>query len=110
VEKIHQKIVICTVKCICNAEALLSRELGMKINVKLSSIKRKFFNVKTEKENKNTTKDDDSSVGTALGYGLNDRGSMVRFPAGAENLSLHHRVQNGSGAHSASTILFLEFI
>jgi hypothetical protein len=44
----------------------------------------------------------DSSVGIALGYGLDDRGSRVRFPAGAENCSLHHRVQNGSGAHPAS--------
>jgi hypothetical protein len=44
----------------------------------------------------------DSSVGIALGYGLDDRGSGVRFPAGAGNFSLHHRVQNGSGAHPAS--------
>jgi hypothetical protein len=43
-----------------------------------------------------------SSVGIALGYGLDDRGSRVRFPAGARNFSLHHRVQNGSGAHTAS--------
>jgi hypothetical protein len=45
---------------------------------------------------------DDSSVGIALGYGLDDRGSRIRFPAGAGNFSLHHRVQNGSGAHTAS--------
>jgi hypothetical protein len=44
----------------------------------------------------------DSSVGTALGYGLDDRGSRIRFPAEAGNFSLHHRVQNGSGAHPAS--------
>jgi hypothetical protein len=44
----------------------------------------------------------DSSVGIALGYGLDDRGSRVRFPAGAGKFSLHHRVQNDSGAHSAS--------
>jgi hypothetical protein len=44
----------------------------------------------------------DSSVGIALGYGLDDRGSRVRFPAGAGNFSLHHRVHNGSGAHPAS--------
>jgi hypothetical protein len=44
----------------------------------------------------------DSSVGIALGYGLDDRGSRVRFPAGAGNFSLHHRVQTGSGAHAAS--------
>jgi hypothetical protein len=37
-----------------------------------------------------------------LGYGLDDRGSGVRFPAGAGNFSLSHRVQNGSGAHPAS--------
>jgi len=35
-------------------------------------------------------------------YGLDDRASRVRFPAGAGNFSLHHRVQNGSGAHPAS--------
>jgi hypothetical protein len=44
----------------------------------------------------------DSSVGVALGYGLDDQGSRVRFPAGAGNFSLHHSVQNGSGAHPAS--------
>jgi hypothetical protein len=44
----------------------------------------------------------DSSVGIALGYGLDDRGSRVRFPEGGGNFSLHHRVQNGSGAHPAS--------
>jgi hypothetical protein len=43
-----------------------------------------------------------SSVNTALGYGLDDRGSRVRFPAGAVNFSLHHRVQKGSGVHPAS--------
>jgi hypothetical protein len=36
----------------------------------------------------------DSSIGIALGYGLDDRGSRVRFPAVARNFSL--------GAHSAS--------
>jgi hypothetical protein len=43
-----------------------------------------------------------SSVGVALGRGLDDRGSRVRFLAGAGNFSLHHRVQNGSGAHPSS--------
>jgi hypothetical protein len=47
-------------------------------------------------------KSHDSSVGIALGYGLDDRGSRVRFPTGAENFSLHYRAQNGSGAHPAS--------
>jgi hypothetical protein len=44
----------------------------------------------------------DNSVGIALGYGLDDRGSRFRFPVGAGNFSLHHRVQNGSEAHPAS--------
>jgi hypothetical protein len=44
----------------------------------------------------------DSSVGIALVYRLDDRGSRVLFPVGAGNFSLHHRVQNGSGAHPAS--------
>jgi hypothetical protein len=44
----------------------------------------------------------DSSVGIALGYGRDDRVSRVRFPARAGNFSLHHRVQNGSGAHTPS--------
>jgi hypothetical protein len=44
----------------------------------------------------------DSSVGIALGYGLDDQSSRVRFTAGARNFSVHHRVQNGSGAHPAS--------
>jgi hypothetical protein len=38
----------------------------------------------------------------ALCYGVDDRDSRVRFPAGAGNFSLHHRVQNDSGAHPAS--------
>jgi hypothetical protein len=44
----------------------------------------------------------DSSVDIALGYGLDDWGSRVRFPAGAGNFSLYYRVQNGSGAHPTS--------
>jgi hypothetical protein len=43
-----------------------------------------------------------SSVGIALCYGLDDRGSRVRFTTGAGNYSPHNRVQNGSGAHPAS--------
>jgi hypothetical protein len=45
-------------------------------------------------------------VGIALGYGLDDRGASVRFPAGAGNFSLHHRVQNGSGAQGGYKGLF----
>jgi hypothetical protein len=33
--------------------------------------------------------------------------SRVRFPAGDGNFSLHHRVQNGSGAHPASYTMVL---
>jgi hypothetical protein len=40
----------------------------------------------------------DSSVGIAL----DDRGSRVGFAAETGNFSLHHHVQNGSGAHPAS--------
>jgi hypothetical protein len=43
-----------------------------------------------------------SSVSIALGYGLDNRGSRVRFPARVGNFSLHHRIQNGSRAHPAS--------
>jgi hypothetical protein len=43
----------------------------------------------------------DTSVGIALGYGLDDRGSRIRFPADAGNF-FHHRVQKGSGAHLVS--------
>jgi hypothetical protein len=34
-----------------------------------------------------------SQRGIAPGYGLDDRGSRVRFPVRAGNCSLHHRVQ-----------------
>jgi hypothetical protein len=47
----------------------------------------------------------DSSVGIALGYGLEDRGSGFRFPAGSGNCSLHNRVKNDSGAHPASYLM-----
>jgi hypothetical protein len=56
----------------------------------------------TEKVHNHHHKSRDSSVGIALGYWLDDRGSRVRFPAGAGNFSFHHRVQNGSEAHPAS--------
>jgi hypothetical protein len=41
------------------------------------------------------------SVGIASGYGLDDWGSGVRFPAGAGNFSHPHRVQINSGSRSA---------
>jgi hypothetical protein len=48
------------------------------------------------------TKSRDSSVGIALGYGLDDRGYRVQFSATVGNFSLHHRVRKDSGAHPAS--------
>jgi hypothetical protein len=53
-------------------------------------------------EHKTNPVSHDSSVGIALGYGLNDRGSKVRLPAGAGKFSLHHRLQNGPWSHPAS--------
>jgi hypothetical protein len=47
----------------------------------------------------NKMKNRDSSVGIALGCGLDDRGSRFLFRAGAGNFFLHHRFQTGSGAH-----------
>jgi hypothetical protein len=46
-------------------------------------------------------KSSDSSVGIATGLQAGRSGFRVRFPAGARNLSLHHRVQTSSRAHSA---------
>jgi hypothetical protein len=40
-----------------------------------------------------------------LGYGLDDRVSRVRFPAGAGNFFLYHRVKNGSGVHADSYLM-----
>jgi hypothetical protein len=47
------------------------------------------------------SKSHDSPGGIVLGYGVDDRRSRVRFPAGAGNFSSHHRVRNGSGGHPA---------
>jgi hypothetical protein len=44
----------------------------------------------------------DGSVGITLGYGMDDRGSRVQFPAGVGNFSPHYHVQKVSGAHPAS--------
>jgi hypothetical protein len=37
----------------------------------------------------------------ASGYGLDDPGTEVPFPAGSWNFSLFHRVQTDSGTHPA---------
>jgi hypothetical protein len=39
----------------------------------------------------------DRSVGRALGYGLDDLSSRVRFPVGAGNFSLHHLSRTALG-------------
>jgi hypothetical protein len=47
-------------------------------------------------------KSHDSSVVYRLGYGLDNWGSRIQFLMRAGNFSLHHCMQNGSGAHPAS--------
>jgi hypothetical protein len=69
---------------------------------KIISIMQSFPHALNYKRLYQTFRSRDSSVGIALGYGLDDLGSRVRFPAEAGNFSLHHRVQNGSGAYPAS--------
>jgi hypothetical protein len=64
-------------------------------------LKQKYWHTHTHTHAR-TYEDRDSSVGIALGYGLDDRVSRVRFQAGTGNFSVHHHDQNGSGAHSAS--------
>jgi hypothetical protein len=43
----------------------------------------------------------DSSVVIVTGYGLDDRMTGVRFPAGAGNVSFRHHVQTGSETYPA---------
>jgi hypothetical protein len=70
----------------------------------LKTFSRKYVSlIKRNGETKTSDIEENRDLYKALGYGLNDRGSRVRFPAGDGNFSLHHRcVQNGSGAHPAS--------
>jgi hypothetical protein len=49
-------------------------------------------------------KNRNSSVGIATQYGLDDRMIGVRFPEGAGNFSLRHRVQTGSGLPGALSL------
>jgi hypothetical protein len=58
----------------------------------LSSVIRAIFNFENQ----------DSSVGIATGYGLDDRGVRVRVPV-VLIFFLPHVVQTGSGAHPASS-------
>jgi hypothetical protein len=43
-----------------------------------------------------------TSVNIGSDYRVDDRGFAVRFPTGDGNSSILHRVQTGSGAHTAS--------
>jgi len=43
-----------------------------------------------------------SSGSIVSSYGLDDKGSRICVLVGAGNFSLHHHVQNSSGAHPAS--------
>jgi hypothetical protein len=76
-----------------------------KINISIFSAvgsSETFVNIFNITRHINPEKSRNSSVGIALGYGLDDRGSRVRFSAEAGNFSLHYHVQNGSGAQPAS--------
>jgi hypothetical protein len=44
----------------------------------------------------------DKYVSRVLSYGLDNQDSTVQFLTGAGNFSVHHCVQNSSGAHPAS--------
>jgi hypothetical protein len=44
----------------------------------------------------------DMSVGIVLSYMLDKQGSRAQFLVGAGNFSVHHCIQNGSGAHPTS--------
>jgi hypothetical protein len=43
-----------------------------------------------------------SSVGIVTGYGLNNRGIGLQFPAEASDFYVLHSVKTGSGTHPAS--------
>jgi hypothetical protein len=64
-----------------------------------------YFNLKDLNE---PLKRCDSSVGIVTGYGLDNWGSKVWLLAGAGNFSLHHHGQNGSWAHPASPIQWVQ--
>jgi hypothetical protein len=82
--------------------ALLLQRLNNEVTYKVITKHLKVTRILLNEFEDVIVKSRDSSVGIALGYRLDDRGSRVRFPVGAGNFSLHHRVQTGSGAHPAS--------
>jgi hypothetical protein len=49
---------------------------------------------------KHLSKSQDSTVGIATGYGLDDQGVGVQVPVGAKKI-LFHVIHTGSGAHPA---------
>jgi hypothetical protein len=79
------------------------REVGLRYTNHATGGHASTIFVKTFNESSvRMVKSRDSSVGIAPVYRLDDRGSRVRFPEGAGNICLHHRDQNGSGAHPTS--------
>jgi hypothetical protein len=92
---IYKTVIFLVVLYECETWSLtLREERGLRVFE--NRVLRKIFGSKREEESR------DSSVGIATGYRTDNRGSRVRFSAGAGNFSLHHRVQNGSGVHPAS--------
>jgi hypothetical protein len=69
----------------------------------LTTLKNDFLPRKCEsKEEHPKVNKRHSSVGIATDYGMDDRMTGDRIPAGAVNFSLRHRVQTGSEVHLAS--------
>jgi hypothetical protein len=88
---------------ICNLyQVLYSLVISISSLLMMSPSSILFISPLTISHSSSPTESRDSSVGITLGYRLADRGSRIRFPVGAGNFSLHHCVQNGSGAHPAS--------
>lgn len=50
----------------------------------------------------------DSLVGIATRYKLDDQGVVVQFMIGEQDFSVLHNVQTGSGSHPASYIMVTE--
>jgi hypothetical protein len=86
----------------CSPHGREAKYIFWLVNVKGRELRRSRHRWENVRTDVGETENRDSSVAIALGYGLDDRSYRVRFPMGAGNFSLHHRVQNGSGVHPAS--------
>jgi hypothetical protein len=88
-EHLHDDIIYMAASTVldqCN-ERLTAEEELLRFNV----VTTKLLNGRYLKFNPFHVESRDSSVGIALGCGLDDRCSRARFPAGAGNFSLKHR-------------------